>query len=151
MYNSARKGTEAHWAFQEAITAHQNLESAVGDAEETFENLCGQIETFEEEAKELEEERDQIQRDFDELNEKYLELHGATDLGELITLLTNIKLAGEAINKYVTDKLVTLGALNEVPDPDSSDGDSGDGGGQVTAAEGVTRAATDGITRPQIP
>lgn len=131
MFNRYVKGSEAHFAMQEAIGTCKDLQENVDEVEDTFETIIEQLDTALCEREEMEEERDQLERDLEDMTEKYETLHAATDLKYLIDLMSKLKLAAEAIDTYATNKLVYLGALNDVQegDSDSSDGAAGDGSG----------------------
>lgn len=131
IYNSYPNGSEPWWATKEAKGCMDGLDDARDAIEGTFEEIIGQMDTAISDRDEMEEERDQIQRDHDDLKEKYETLHAATDMNELINEITKMKLAAEAVVTYTTNKLIDLGALNDVQesDTDSGPGTTVDGGG----------------------
>lgn len=130
MYNRYTNGSESWWAMKEATEAHKDLQDRVDEVESVMENLVEQLDTALGDREEMEEERDQLQRDLDDMTVKYETLHGATDLVEVITLITNLKVAAEAIDTFATNRLVELGALNDVQESTDAGGDgaAGDGG-----------------------
>lgn len=147
MYNRYPRGSEPWYAMQDAIEAAQAVEDGRNAVEDVLERVIEELDTAIGEKEEAEQELDLAQKERDEA----MATIEAMDLAELITLLTNIKVAGEAINRYVTDKLVALGALNASTDSDSDSGDPGDGGGEATDHQAAGSEAAAGITRPQIP
>lgn len=149
MYNHFAKGTEAYDAIEyEAKPALKNLDQAQTDIEAAFEAMadcidvvCGEREEWQEEAENNEKEIEKLQARIDELD---------VDKDELINLLSQGMLAGEAIREFCNKQLVKLGALNETTDSDDSDGADGDDSGQDNSGQSDGKAST-GVTRPQIP
>lgn len=130
MHNSYKNGTKAWWIMKEAMVAEDTFESALTDMACAFETACSDIDDLEQELDELTEERDQLQRDYDDAKARLDEFEHLNP--ELITLLTNLKTASEAMDKYCTAKLENLGALNvQESDSDSSDGTGGDDDSEV--------------------
>lgn len=142
MYNSYKKGTEAWYLMQDAISVHNEAESAADGFEEVMTRACDELETMEESLNEVSEERDQIQRDYDELED----LLKSVNVDEMLRVLNNIR-------QYATDHIEKLEAArgNKDEDSDSGAGDSGDGGSEDTPGQATAEDPAGGITRPQIP
>jgi DNA repair ATPase RecN len=142
MYNSFRKGTEAHWAMQESIGAHQELTKAVDTVEDTLENLCGQIDTFEEEIEEISQERDDLLTKVETLEE---------DTQQIITFLKEMYKIHATGIVYARKRLIALGEEDAVKAVDSSIPNSGNAGPENTDAKSTGETSSEGVTRPQVP
>lgn len=126
MYNRYTNGSEAWAATQEAISVCRELEEAKDTVESAFEDIIESLDTASDESIEFQEECERLEKELEEAEAKYEELHATSS--ELITLLSNLLVGSEAVSKYVSEKLVVLGALNE-SSANCDSGNSSDGGG----------------------
>lgn len=148
-YNNYMKNTDAWHAFEfEVKPALEKLDAAETEVEAAFEALCDQIDTLVDERDSETEEKEELERQVLDLESQVEEL--TVNKAEVITLLTNMYVASEAMSKYAKAKLIELGALNETISDHDSDGAGGDGAGQGDSGKDDGSSAS-GVTRPQIP
>jgi len=147
MYNCFPKGSEAYFAMQTGIDAMQDFTKAETSIENAFEEIAQSLDDQVSYTEEAEQERDELQKEVDKLTEEL----GTFDKQGLITVMSNLLVAANALQQFSKQHLVELGALNESKDSDCDSGAGSDGAGEGDRGPDAGQETSTGVTRPQIP
>lgn len=126
MYNAYVKGSIPDQYCREAEDALAATERSMNDIESVIERILDDLDSVLSDKEELDDQLEELEIERDNWKAKYQEVHAFSS--EMITMLTNVMVASDAMSTYCKNKLVLLGAVNESEDPDSDSRAGSDGG-----------------------